>query len=120
MSRQCVFAALKASHILGCIKRSVTSRMRGSDSAPLLSSREIPPGVLRTPEQEVHGDVEAGPEEGHEDDQRARASPLQGQVERTGAFQPGEEKALRRSYSSLPLFERGLQESWGGTSYKCG
>ena len=76
MSHQCVLAAQKTNHILGCIKRSVTSRMRGSDSAPLLSSREIPPGVLRTPEQEVHGDVEAGPEEGHEDDQMAGTPPL--------------------------------------------
>jgi len=30
----------------------------------------------------------------HKDDQRAGAPPLQGQAERAGALQPGEEKAL--------------------------
>ena len=42
---------------------------------------------------------------------------LQGQVERAGALQPGEEKSPRRPYSNLPVPERGLQESWGGTFY---
>jgi len=28
------------------------------------------------------------------------------------------EKALRRHYSSLPVSEGGLQESWGGIFYK--
>ena len=37
---------------------------------------------------------------------------------RAGAFQPGEEKALWGPYSSLPVTERGLQDSWGGTFYK--
>jgi len=47
----------------------------GVDSAPLLRSRQTPPGVLRPalepPAQEGHGCVGAGPEEGHEDDPRA-------------------------------------------------
>lgn len=44
-----------------------------------------------------------------------RQSPLQKQAERVGALQPGEEKALGRPYSSLPVPEGGVQESWGGT-----
>jgi len=58
-----------------------------------------------------------GPEEGIEDDQRSGASLICGQAERDGALQSGEEKALRRPYSSLPGPEEGLQESCGGTFY---
>ena len=37
--------------------------------------------------------VREGPDEGHEDDQRAGAPPLQRQAEGAGLVQPGEEKA---------------------------
>ncbi len=68
--------------------------------------------------QEGHGAVGAGPEEGHEDDQKAGAPPLWGQAERTRALQPGEEKAPGGPDRYLPVAEGGLQESWGGTFYK--
>ncbi|GAB0187339.1 cAMP-dependent protein kinase inhibitor alpha [Grus japonensis] len=61
MSRQCALAAQKANRVLGCIKRSMTSR-----------SRELCP-ALGSPVQERHGPVGASPEEGHKADQRAGA-----------------------------------------------
>ncbi|RMB93966.1 hypothetical protein DUI87_29551 [Hirundo rustica rustica] len=45
MTWQCVFEVQKANCILGCIKRSVTSRSREM-ILPLYSSGETPPGVL--------------------------------------------------------------------------
>jgi len=66
-------------------------------SAPLLNCHQTPPAVLhpvlKPPAQEGYGVVGADPEEGHEDDLRAGAPPLQGQAERAGAFQRGKEKA---------------------------
>ena len=53
----------------------------------------------------VHTLFGVGPEEGHEDDQRARAPPIQRQAERVGVHQPGEEKAPGGPYSSLPVLE---------------
>ena len=94
----------------------------GGDSASLLCSHEthetrnaVVQHFLVPPTQKGHGAVGAGPEVGHKDDQRAGAPPLRGQAERVGVLQPGEEKAPRRPYSSLPVPEGGLQESWGGT-----
>ena len=46
-----------------------------------------------------------GPEEGHEDDQRAGAPLLWEQAERIWALLPGEEKAPGGPYSSLPVPE---------------
>ncbi|GAB0175843.1 cAMP-dependent protein kinase inhibitor alpha [Grus japonensis] len=66
MSRQCVLAAQKANHVLGCIKRSVTSRLR--ETPPVVLNR-----ALGSPAQERHGPVGLSPEEGHKDDQRAGA-----------------------------------------------
>ena len=43
--------------------------------------------------QERQGAVGEGPEEGHKNDQKAGASPLQRQAEGDGFVQPGEEKA---------------------------
>ena len=47
VSQQCVLAAQKANHILGCIKRSVTSRLTEAILALLLCSCETPPEVDR-------------------------------------------------------------------------
>lgn len=58
------------------------------------------------------------PESDHKIDQRAGASPLQEQAERAGTFQPGKEKTLADHSSSLPVHERGLQESWKQTFYR--
>ena len=41
---------------------------------------------------------------------RTWAPTLQGQAERFGALQPGEEKALGGQYRDLPVPEGGLQE----------
>ena len=115
-----MFEAQKTNRILCCIKRSVTSRSR-EGILPFCSCK-TPPGVLcpvlGLPTQEGHGAVGAGPEEGHEDDQKAGAPPLWGQAERTRALQPGEEKAPGGPDRYLPVAEGGLQESWGGTFYK--
>ncbi|PKU26725.1 rna-directed dna polymerase from mobile element jockey- hypothetical protein [Limosa lapponica baueri] len=71
MSWQCALAAQKVSHILGCIKKSVTSRVR-EVSLPLCS-HETPPELLcpalESPTEEEHGPVGARPEKDHEDDQ---------------------------------------------------
>ena len=71
-SQQCTRAAKKANHILGCIKRSVTSR--STEVILLLYSALMRPHwehwgtVLGLPTQEGHGTVAVDPEEGHRDD----------------------------------------------------
>ncbi|GAB0204791.1 cAMP-dependent protein kinase inhibitor alpha [Grus japonensis] len=93
MSRQCALAAQKANRVLGCIKRSVTSRSREVNSSPLLCSHETPPAVLCPglgyPVQEGHRPVGPGPEEGHKNDQRDGTSLPEGKAERI--VQPGED-----------------------------
>ncbi|PKU41026.1 rna-directed dna polymerase from mobile element jockey-like [Limosa lapponica baueri] len=73
-SGQCVFAPQKAYRILGCIKRSVASKLW--EVILPLCSHETPSEVLHPPlgssAQERHGPIRAGPEEGHKNYQRHR------------------------------------------------
>jgi len=97
-------------------------QVEGRDSAPLLHSGEITPGVLHTALEpsthERHGPVEVGPEEATKNNLRAGTPLLQGKAERVGAVPPGEEKAVGRPYSSVPVRKGGLQESWRVTFYR--
>jgi len=58
----------------GLCQKKHGQQVEGGDSAPLLCSGETPPGVLcptlRVSEQERHGTLGAGPEEGHKIEQR--------------------------------------------------
>ena len=58
------------------------------------------------------------PEEGHQNDQRHGTPLLRGKAETVTVVQPGEETGPRTTYSSLPVSEEGLQESWRGSFYK--
>ena len=84
MSWQCVLAAQKANYVLGCIKRSFTSRLR--EVILFLCSALVGLHLeWRPPTREGHGAVGVDPEEGYEDNQRAGAPSLWEQAERAGA-----------------------------------
>jgi len=72
MSQQCALAAQEANYILCYIKRSVASRFKGGDSAPLLCTPETSLGVLcpevKSSVQERYQHVDVRPEEGQKND----------------------------------------------------
>jgi len=74
MSQQCALAAQKANRILGCMKSSVACRSREM-ILPLYSAlvRLNLESCIQLTEQEGHGAVGAGPEEGYKNDPRAGA-----------------------------------------------
>ncbi|KAJ7399981.1 rna-directed dna polymerase from mobile element jockey-like [Pitangus sulphuratus] len=94
MNQQCVFVVRKASGILGCIRKSIGSRLR-VDPGPLLSSTEATSGVLcpvlGSSVQERHGLPGLGAEGGNKDDEEVGASLSQGKAERARVVQSGEE-----------------------------
>ena len=108
MSGQCALAAHKANSVLSCIKGSVISRSREM-TLPLYSS------LMRSHLE--HFIQFWGPQ--HEKDMelleyvQRRTTKMIQRAERSMALHPGGEKAAGRPYSSLPVPEGGLQESWG-------
>jgi len=115
MIQQCTLATQKANHILGCNEQHRGQQAKGGDSAPLLCCGDTPRGVLHPAlelsAQEGHVPVGAGPEKGHKSVQRAGAPLLGRKAGTVEVVQPGEEKALGRPYSSLPVPEGSLRES---------
>jgi len=85
-NKQCALSAQKANCILGCLERSVASRMGESNlpSTPLSEALTWSTGVSA---QEGHRYVTASPEKCHEDVQRDGAPPIRRMVELMGLVQ---------------------------------
>lgn len=94
-SHAVTLTAPAASHILGCIKISMTSSLRDV-TAFLVHSSETLPGILHPAlgllMQESCGSVGMSPKEGHEDNLRPGAPLPQGQVSGAVVVQPGERR----------------------------
>ncbi|PKU36555.1 hypothetical protein llap_13134 [Limosa lapponica baueri] len=119
MSQQCVFAAQKATHILGCIKRSEASRVR-EGTLPLCSG-ETPPGALcpalESSTQEGHRPVGAGPEEAMKMPRGLEPLCCEDRLRDLGLFSL-EKRRLRGDLIAAFQSLEGLQERWGGTLYQ--
>lgn len=114
------FAGQKAKRALGCIKSTVTSKQR-EGIVPLCSAMVTPHLECCTQlwDPKISTWIAGASCRGdHTAAQWARAPLLWKQAERIRVGQPGEEKALKTPYSSLPVPQRGLQESCRGTFYK--
>ena len=83
----------------GLHQKTCGQQVEEGDPAHLLRAGEASPWIVHpdveSSVQEKHRPVGVHPEEGHKNGPRDGTPLLQGQAEITGAFQPGEEKALR-------------------------
>ena len=79
----------------GLDQKKSGQQAEGGDPAKLLCAGEASPGVLHpdmeSSVQERHIPAGIHPEEGHKNYPSERTPPLPGQVERSGAVQPGED-----------------------------
>jgi len=111
MTQKCVFVARKASLTWAALKdRWPEGQVRWVSLS--LSHHEAPSGVLHPsvgpPAQSRCGTVGVGPEEGHENAERAGAPLLWRQAEGAELIQCGEEKAPAKPYCRLPVLKRSL------------
>ncbi|KAK4826539.1 hypothetical protein QYF61_010059 [Mycteria americana] len=113
---------LYANPILGCLKRSVASRLR-EVILPLYSALVRPHLQyciqLWGPQHKKDMDLlERVQRRAMKMIRELEHLSYEDRLERVGVVQPGEEKALGTPCCSLPVPEGGLQESWRGTFYK--